>query len=90
MIRRPRYTLSSHALGYSGDFALTPTENGYVWTIPAGPSATIRYTATLSGDTWTEVGDFVAGTQPPRRIFEMNLKRVGDTEWPQGGGIAKD
>jgi hypothetical protein len=84
------YKLSSHALGYSGDFALVPTDNGYVWEVPAGPGATIRYTATLSGGVWNETGDYVAGSAPPRRIFEMNLKRVGDTDWPNGGGIAKD
>jgi hypothetical protein len=84
------YTLRSHALGYSGDFPLTLTDTGYVWSIPAGPGATIRYTATFSGGTWNEVGDYVAGEAPPRRIFEMNLKRVGDTDWPSGGGIAKD
>jgi hypothetical protein len=85
-----RYTLSSHALGYSGDFALTPTDNGYVWEVPAGPGATIRYTATLAGGLWTETGDYVAGSQPPRRIFEMNLKRVGNSDWPLAGGVAKD
>jgi len=84
------YRLHSYALGYAGDFALMPTENGYVWEIPAGPGATIRYTATFSAGTWNEVGDYVAGSQPPRRIFEMNLKRVGDTAWPAEGGIAKD
>jgi hypothetical protein len=84
------YKMRSHALGYAGDFVLTPTENGYVWEIPAGPGATIRYTATFSGGTWTEVGDYHAGGQPPHRIFEMNLKRVGDTDWPRAGGLAKD
>lgn len=84
------YRLHSYALGHAGDFALTPTENGYVWEIPAGPGASIRYTATFAAGTWTEVGDYVAGAQPPRRIFEMNLKRVGDTDWPEGGGVPRD
>lgn len=84
------YTLHSYALGQQGDFALTPTDTGYVWSIPAGPGATIRYTATFSGGTWTEVGDYVASGSAPRRVFEMNLHRVGDTGWPAAGGIAKD
>jgi hypothetical protein len=84
------YRLHSYALGHAGDFTLTPTENGYVWEIPAGPGATIRYTATFAAGTWTEVGDYVAGSQPPRRIFEMTLKRVGDTDWPEGGGVPRD
>lgn len=84
------YRIHSYALGYVGDFALTPTGDGYVWEVPAGPSAKIRYTATLKSGTWTEVGDYVAGAQSPQRIFEMNLQRVGNTDWPQAGGIPKD
>lgn len=84
------YRMRSHALGYAGDFVLTPTANGYTWEIPAGPGATIRYAATFSGGTWSEVGDYHAGGQPPRRIFEMSLERVGDTDWPGAGGLAKD
>jgi hypothetical protein len=79
------YTLHSYAGGRAGDFPLTPTETGYVWTIPAGP-ATIRYTATLQNGTWTEVGDRIVDGQPPQRFFEMRLTRVGDTEWPAEGG----
>lgn len=85
-----RYSLHSYALGYAGDFALTPTDTGYVWEIPAGPGAVIRYTATFVGGTWTEVGDYVAGSQPPRRIFVMTLKRFGDTDWPAAGGVPRD
>lgn len=85
---RKVYSMRSHALGHSGDFALTPTDNGYVWEIPAGPNAVIRYTATLADGTWTEVGDYVAAGGQPRRVFEMNLKRVGDTDWPAAGGLA--
>ena len=84
------YRLHSYALGHAGDFTLTPTETGYVWEIPAGPSAVIRYTATFAGGTWTEVGDYVAGSQLPRRIFEMALKRVGDTDWPAAGTVPRD
>lgn len=84
------YKLHSYALGYAGDFALTPTENGYVWEIPAGPGAVVRYTATFIDGTWTEVGDYVAGSQPPRRIFVMTLKRVGNTDWPEAGGVPRD
>src|SRR5437899_9561604 len=38
------YTLHSYAQGSVGDFAFTPTADGYVWEIPAG-SMTISYTA---------------------------------------------
>lgn len=80
------YTLHSYAMGYAGDFNLTPSADGYVWEIPAGPM-TIRYTAHLKDGVWNEVGDRVAQGQAPVRFFEMNLKRVGDTDWPAAGAI---
>jgi hypothetical protein len=81
-----RYTLHSYAQGHAGDFALTPTTNGYVWEIPLGPM-TIRYTATLKDGVWNEVGDRVVAGQPPQRFFEMNLTRFGDSAWPAAGGL---
>jgi hypothetical protein len=78
------YDLRSYAQGYAGMFKLAPTGTGYVWEIPAGPIR-IRYTATLHDGTWTEVGDRISEGRPPQRFFEMNLKRVGDTRWPEEG-----
>jgi hypothetical protein len=80
------YTLHSYAQGLAGDFTLTPTADGYVWEIPAGPM-TIRYTATIGNGTWREVGDQIAPGKDAVRLFEMNLKRVGDTKWPADGAI---
>lgn len=81
-----RYTLHSYAQGRAGDFVLTPTDHGYVWEIPLGPM-TIRYTATLRDGVWNEVGDQVTAGQPPRRFFEMNLRRFGNSAWPGVGGL---
>ena len=81
------YTLHSYAQGNSGDFALKPTPEGYVWEIPAGPM-TIRYTAVIRDGSWREVGDRITPGKEPVRFFEMNLKRVGDTSWPAGGAIS--
>jgi hypothetical protein len=80
------YTLHSHAQGMVGDFTINPTVDGYTWEIPAGPM-TIRYTMTLKDGTWTEVGDRIMPGSDPIRFFEMNLKRVGDTDWPAAGAI---
>ena len=80
------YTLHSYALGYVGDFVLTPKADGYVWEIPAGPM-TIRYTATVKDGAWKEVGERIAQGQAPVQFFEMNLKRVADTDWPGAGAI---
>jgi hypothetical protein len=81
------YLFHSHAQGMIGDFALTPTTDGFVWEIPAGPQMTIRYTAVVKGGEWYEVGDRVVGGQAPARFFEMRLKRVGDTTWPAGDPV---
>jgi hypothetical protein len=81
------YTLHSYAQGNVGDFVLTPTADGYVWEIPLGPM-TIRYTATIKDGAWREVGDRIMPGKEPIRFFEMNLKRVGDTNWPAGGAIS--
>jgi hypothetical protein len=81
------YTLSSWARGYAGDFPLRVTDTGYVWEIPAGPGAIIRYTATIGADSWREIGERIVGEAPPLQIFEMNLRRVADTAWPAGDPV---
>ncbi|HEX8456716.1 MAG TPA: hypothetical protein VF656_05275 [Pyrinomonadaceae bacterium] len=81
------FTLHSYAQGQVGDFPLTPTSDGYVWEIPAG-AMTIRYTAVIKDGTWREVGDRIVQGKEPVRFFEMNLKRVGNTDWPAAGAIS--
>ena len=82
------YTLHSYAQGNVGDFALNRTADGYVWEIPAGPAMTIRYTAVIKDGAWREVGDRIMPGKEPVRFFEMNLKRVGDTNWPAAGVVS--
>ena len=81
------YTLHSYAMGNVGDFGLTLTPDGFTWDIPAGPM-TIRYTAVIKDGAWREVGDRIVPGKEPVRFFEMNLKRVGDTDWPAAGAIS--
>jgi hypothetical protein len=80
------YTLHSHAMGRVGDFELKLNADGYVWEIPAGPM-TIRYTAVVKDGKWREVGDRIVPDKEPIRFFEMNLSRVGDSDWPAAGAI---
>jgi len=80
------YALHSYALGHVGDFALTTTAEGWVWELPVGPM-TIRYTATFKDGTWREVGDRIMPGKDPVRIFEMTLKRIGNTNWPAAGAV---
>ncbi|HJX84999.1 MAG TPA: DUF1579 domain-containing protein [Candidatus Angelobacter sp.] len=81
------YTLHSHAMGYVGDFVLNLTPDGYTWDIPAGP-VTIHYTAVIKDGAWHEVGDRIMPGKPAVRFFEMDLKRVGDTDWLAAGAIS--
>lgn len=83
-----RYGFRSWANGHSGDYAFERTDDGFRWEIPAGPNAKVRYVAVVRDGTWHEVGDYLAEGQPPRRIIEMRLTRVGDSAWPAAGAVA--
>lgn len=82
-----RYEMRSYAMGRSGTFPFTLTDDGYVWEVPAGPGV-MRYEADVTPTTYHEVGDFVMDGQPARRVFEMTLTRRGDTAWPAGDPVA--
>jgi hypothetical protein len=82
-----KYELRSYAQGYSGTFDLKPTVDGYVWEIPAGPGTILRYTATVTDRSWREIGEVVVSGKSPQKTFEMNLKRIGDTDWPSGNPV---
>ena len=81
---RKAYAFHSYAQGRAGDFPLEVTPNGYAWSIAAGPMK-IRYTATYANGTWREVGEMTRPDGGTTQIFEMNLKRIGDTDWPLAG-----
>jgi hypothetical protein len=79
--------MRSNAQRYFGDFALTPTTDGFSSEIPAG-AMVIRYSATVKGGAWREIGDRVLPGKDPIRFFEMTVRRVGDTTWPAAGAIS--
>jgi hypothetical protein len=85
--RAATYQIRSYAQGQAGTFDLRLTTDGYIWEIPAGPDTKIRFTATVKDNRWREVGELLVEDQPPRQTFEMNLERVGDTDWPLGTPI---
>ena len=86
-IEKKGFWMRSYALGHSGDFAVTLRNDGFTWVIPQGANARIVYTATVTRETWHEVGDRVVEGREPQRFFEMKLQRVGDTDWPAGNPI---
>lgn len=83
------YAIRAYAMGMGGEFPLSVLPNGYVWEAPAGPGATIRYTATFDGGVWHEVGDRIAGDAAPVRVVEMRLRRIGATSWPGAGAVSR-
>lgn len=86
-LQKKQYVMRSYAQGYSGDFELKMNDTGYSWEVPAGPGMTIRYTATVKDGAWKEVGDRIVKDKEPVRFFEMELKRIGDSDWPTAGTI---
>ncbi len=81
------YQMNSHAQGNVGNFVLTPTANGFIWEIPAGPMV-IRYTAEIKDGNWRQIGERIMTGKETVRFFEMNLKRIAESDWPAAGAIA--
>lgn len=77
------YNFRSYALGRFGDFKFDALSDGYAWEI-ATPGFTIRYVASIKDGKLREVGERIVPGRDPQRIFEMELVRVGDTDWPLG------
>jgi len=80
------YNFRSYAQGFSGDYLYQLTADGFSWEIPAGPM-TLRYNAVVKNGEWHETGDRLEPGKPPVRFFEMTLKRLGDSDWPDGGAV---
>jgi hypothetical protein len=81
------WEMRSYTGGHAGTFPFEARADGYTWTLPAGPSAVVRYTATFKDGVWHQTGDYVPAEGEPRRTFEMTLKRLGDTNWPASGYV---
>ena len=79
--------IRSYSDGRTGTFPFTITDTGYRWSIPAGPNAKMQYTATIDGNNWDQVGEFVRDGHDPVQTFQMSLKRIGDTDWPAAGAV---
>ena len=69
------YRFRSYNDGRYLDTDLKVPENGFEWGYKAGP-ATVRFTMHLNDKgAWVEVGDVTMGTNPPRRTFDMTVRR---------------
>jgi len=76
------YAMRAHARGFVGDYPLDVRPDGFSWSQPMGPGASIRYTATVKDGEWHEVGERVAGSAAPAKMFEMRVRRLGASTWP--------
>ena len=82
-----QWQMRSYMGGRSGTFPMLLTDNGFIWTTPAGPDAKMVYTATFIDGVWKEVGEYRKEGQPARPVFSMELTRKGDTDWPAGNPV---
>ena len=86
-IRTGACEIRSYTGEYSGTFPFELTDNGYVWSLPAGPNARMVFTATYDGDNWHQTGAYTPESGEARQTFEMTLTRTGDTDWPSTGYV---
>ncbi|HEX8654868.1 MAG TPA: DUF1579 domain-containing protein [Allosphingosinicella sp.] len=86
---RRAYSIRTYAMGFAGDYPLTVRPDGFSWSHPAEPGVTMRYNATIRDGEWHEVGERVASGAPPVQAFEMRLRRIGPTDWPQSGAVPR-
>jgi hypothetical protein len=84
--QRRAYQLRSFALGRTGDFRFEALPDGYAWEVEF-PGGKVRYVGTINGNKLREVGHTILQGREPVQSFEMNLERLGDTDWPAGAPV---
>jgi hypothetical protein len=85
--RKKAYSFRSFARGEVGDFPFTATDSGFVWEVKV-PNMTMRYTTVVKDGRWHEVGERIVEGKPPVKFIELDLQRIGDTDWPAAGAVA--
>lgn len=81
-----RYSMRSYAQGHAVDVPFEATADGFAWSMPAGPMR-MHYVATVKHGVWRETGVRTRPGQLPVPFIEMELKRIGDSDWPQAGAV---
>lgn len=80
----------AHAMGFASDFKFEATADGFKWEVPMGPQGTTYYSATVKDGIWHETGERAGADGKRTKVFEMTLKRVGDSSWPAGTPVSKE
>jgi hypothetical protein len=78
------YALRLYAQGTQGDVPIKPLNGGFTLEYPEG-AATVRFTITVTEDTWHEIAERRMPDAQPFRFLELNLRRIGSTDWPAAG-----
>ena len=84
--RKKAFTFRSHARGEVGDFPFTATESGFVWEIHT-PVMKMRYTTVIKDNRWLEIGERIVEGKEPVKFIELDLQRIGPTDWPAAGAV---
>jgi hypothetical protein len=72
---------------YAGIYPFFVTDTGFAWEMPAGPDAKMRYTIDIKDGRWLEVGQYIKTGKPPVTTITLDVKRLGDTDWPAAGAV---
>lgn len=86
--RTGQYNFRWYRQGHARDAAADVTADGFMWTVDEG-DASVRYTATVKDGVWSEIGERIVEGQPAVRVYEMALRRISDTDWPEAGKSAQ-
>jgi len=69
------YRFRAYNDGHYLDTELKVPENGFEWGYKAGPAAVHFVMRLNEKGEWFETGDVAMGTNPPRKTFEMTVRR---------------
>ena len=83
------YVMTTSAGGRTGRPWFKATETGFEWGFETGP-AKIRYVAVHDDGSWSQEGFVTMGDAEPRKFLTMDLKCIGDTDWPGEGSIGPE
>ena len=83
------YMMRSYTLHGAGDVEMDVSENGFSWSIGEGARA-VEYVATIDGDHWIETGYRKGSDGEKVKFIEMDLRRVGETDWPAGDPVSPE
>lgn len=80
------YSLRLYTQGNAADVPIVPTQSGFYLEYKDG-SATVRFTISIINGTWHETAERRAPNEASVRFMQLDLARIGDTDWPAAGAV---